>query len=116
MIAKVIECFVYLFCQFARRRYDEGTNMSALPLYQAMEDRQHKGRCLSCSGLGKAHDIASLKHGRNSLHLDRRWCHIACSGDTSRDLCVKIECLKFHKTPFSAVGGKSQVHAGITMT
>ena len=61
------------------------------PFDQALQNRQHKGRCLACSGLGKAHDVVSLENRRDGLALDGGWGVIAERLDAGRDLRMEIE-------------------------
>ena len=80
-----------LLGQLARRRDDEGADTAARSSDQTLQDRQHKGRCLACSGLGQAHDVVSLEDRRDGLALDGGWCVIAERLDAGLDLRMEIE-------------------------
>ncbi len=88
-----------LLCQFAGRRNDEGADTAARPFYQALENRQHKGRCFACSRLGKAHDVVPLHDRRDGLVLDGRRRVIAERCDAGCYLWMEIERIKTH-VPF----------------
>ena len=101
--AEGVDGLVDLLGQFTRRSYDEGADATARSFHQALQDRQHEGRCFARSGLGKAHDVFSLEDRRDSLTLDRGWCGIAERLDARDDLWIEIERRKTHGTSLSII-------------
>ena len=91
---------VGLLGQFAGGGNNQGPDVPAPALHQAMEDGQHKGRGLPGAGMGQAHDVVPLHDQRDCLCLYRRWRYIVRRGNAGRDLVVKIKCVKFHKFLF----------------
>ena len=95
--------FMNLLGQFARRSDNEGPNMPASTLRQAMQDRQREGSGLAGAGLGQAQYIAPLHNRRDRPGLDRRRPGITRSRYSGRDKRMKIKRIEFHKTPFFCI-------------
>ena len=109
---------VDLFGQFAGRGDDQGADLAAFALHQAVQDRQGECGGFAGAGLGQAHDVQALHDGRNALFLNRCRCGVAGCRNSGSDLGMKIECLEIHETPsFCVVHKKSPgVIPGLTLT
>ncbi len=79
---------VDLFGQFAGGGNDQGPDVPAPALHQAMQDGQHKGRGLAGAGMGQAHEVAAGHDQRDGLGLDRRRRQVGSRRNAGRYLVV----------------------------
>ncbi len=82
--------------QLPRGGEDQCPDPAARTSHEAVEKRQHKGRCLSGACLGQSQDIAPVHDVRNGLFLDGSWRGVSLLDDCSSDVRVKIELIECH--------------------